>query len=77
VNRRENWKLGKDVVKTFIISDNQVFHDLIIKVFDNQTVPLPVMNLDYHESVILQKTNLKVLILIIKSKYQDGYHSLI
>jgi hypothetical protein len=77
VNRRENWKLGKDVVKTLIISDNQVFHDLIIKVFDNQTVSPPVMNLDYQESVILQKTNLKVLILIIKSKYQDGYHSLI
>jgi hypothetical protein len=41
VNRRENWKLGRDVVKTLIISDNQAFHGLIIKPFDNQTVSLP------------------------------------
>ncbi len=34
VNCRENWKFGKDVVKTLVISDNQVFHVLIIKVFD-------------------------------------------
>ena len=33
--------------------------------------------LDYHESVILQKTSLKGLILIIKSTYQGWYHSLI
>ena len=32
--------------------------------------------LDYHESVILQKTSLKVLILIIKSTYQGWYHDL-
>ncbi len=32
--------------------------------------------LDYHESVILQKTSLKGLILIIKSTYQGWYHSL-
>jgi len=31
---------------------------------------------DYHESVILQNTNLKGLILIIKSTYQGWYHSL-
>ena len=37
MNRRENWNW----VKTLIISDNQVFHDLIIKPFDNQTVSLP------------------------------------
>jgi len=54
------------VVKTLIISDNQAFHGLIIKSFDNQTFP----DLDYHESVILQKTSLKGLILIIKSTYQ-------
>jgi hypothetical protein len=29
------------VVKTLIISDNQAFHDLIIKSFDNQTVSRP------------------------------------
>jgi hypothetical protein len=33
--------------------------------------------LDYHESVILQKTTLKVLILIIKSTYQGWYHVLV
>ena len=32
--------------------------------------------LDYHESVILQKTSLKGLILIIKSTYQGWYHAL-
>ncbi len=41
VNRRENWKLGRDVVKTLIISDRHFFHGLIIKSFDNQTVSLP------------------------------------
>jgi hypothetical protein len=70
VNRRESWKLGRDVVKTLIISDNQTFHDLMIKSFDNQTVCLPFMDFDYQESVILQKTSLKDLILIIKSAYQ-------
>ena len=35
------WKLWWDVVTTVIISDNQVFHSLIIKVSDNQTVSLP------------------------------------
>jgi hypothetical protein len=30
-------KVGRDVVK---ISDNQAFHSLIIKTFDNQTVTL-------------------------------------
>ena len=30
-------KVGRDVVK---INDNQVFHSLIIKTFDNQTVTL-------------------------------------
>jgi hypothetical protein len=34
-------KLGRDVVKTLIISDNQTFHGLIIRPFDNQTVSLP------------------------------------
>jgi hypothetical protein len=33
-------RLGRDVVKTLIISDNQGFRDLIIKTFDNQTVSL-------------------------------------
>ena len=70
MNRRENWKLGRDVVKSLIISDNQAFHGLIIKPFDNQTVSLVNPYLDYHESVILQKTRLKDLILIIKSTYQ-------
>jgi hypothetical protein len=32
--------------------------------------------LDYHESVILQKTRLQGLILIIKSTYQGWYHAL-
>jgi hypothetical protein len=41
VNRRVNWKLGRDVEKTLNISDNQGFHGLIIKPFDNQTVSLP------------------------------------
>jgi hypothetical protein len=41
VNRRENWKLWRDVVKTLIISDTHCFHGLIIKPFDNQTVSLP------------------------------------
>jgi hypothetical protein len=43
VNRREGriGKLGRDVVKALIISDNQDFHVLIIKPFDNQTVSLP------------------------------------
>jgi len=36
-----DWKLGRDVVKTLIISDNQGLHGLIIKPFDNQTVSLP------------------------------------
>jgi hypothetical protein len=67
---RENWKLGNGVVKTLIFTDNQAFHGLIVKTFDNQTVSLPFMNLDYHESVILQKKRLKDLILIIKSTYQ-------
>jgi hypothetical protein len=31
-------KPGRDLVKTLIISDNQAFHGLIIKPFDNQTV---------------------------------------
>jgi hypothetical protein len=70
VNRRENWQLGKDVVETLIITDNQGFHVLIIKTFYDQTVSLPFMNLDYHESMKLQKTSLKDLILIIKSTYQ-------
>ena len=34
-------KLGRDVVKTLIISDNQAFYGLIIKPFDNQTVSSP------------------------------------
>jgi hypothetical protein len=34
------------------------------------------MDFDYQESVILQKTSLKDLILIIKSAYQGWYHSL-
>ncbi len=38
---RENGKLGRDVVKTLIISDNQTFHGLIINLFDNQSVSLP------------------------------------
>jgi hypothetical protein len=37
-------KLGSDVVKTLIISDNQGFHSLIIKPFDNQTVSLPSLS---------------------------------
>ncbi len=72
VNRRENWKLGRDVVKTLIISDNQAFHDLIISPLIIRLFPY----LDYHESVILQKTRLQGLILIIKSTYQGWYHSL-
>jgi hypothetical protein len=38
-------KLGRDVVKTSIISDNQAFQGLIIKPFDNQTVSLKFPNL--------------------------------
>jgi prolyl-tRNA editing enzyme YbaK/EbsC (Cys-tRNA(Pro) deacylase) len=34
-------KVGRDVVKTLIVSDNQAFHTLIINPFDNQTVSLP------------------------------------
>ena len=43
INKETYWKLGRDVVKTLIISDNQDFHGLIInnKSFDNQTVSLP------------------------------------
>jgi hypothetical protein len=37
-------KLGRDVVKSLIISDNQVFHDLTIKSFDNQTVSVKFPN---------------------------------
>jgi hypothetical protein len=59
-------KVGRDVVKTLIISDNQVFNSLIINPLILRLFPY----LDYHESVILQKTSLKVLILIIKSTYQ-------
>ena len=32
--RLDSGKLGRVVVKTLIISDNQAFHDLIIKPFD-------------------------------------------
>ena len=43
VNRPDDriGKVGRDVVKILIISDNQDFHSLIIKPFDNQTVTLP------------------------------------
>jgi hypothetical protein len=56
-------KVGRDVVKRLIISDNQAFSCLIIKSFDNQTC-------DLTRSVILPKTRLKGWILIIKSTYQ-------
>jgi hypothetical protein len=55
-----------------IISDNQAFHGLILKPFDNQTVFLPWLS----RISDLQKTSLKGLILIIKSTYQGWYHSL-
>jgi hypothetical protein len=57
-----------------IISDNQA---VIIKRFIPWlSSPLIIRlcpYLDYHESVILQKTSLKGLILIIKSTYQPWY----
>jgi hypothetical protein len=64
-------KVWRDVVKTLIISgnqatDHQAFHSLIINPLIIRLFPY----LDYHEPVILQKTSLKVLILIIKSTYQ-------
>jgi hypothetical protein len=63
-------KLGRDVVKTLIIKLCMAWSSrpLIIRLFPD---------LDYHESVILQKTSLKGLILIIKSTYQGWYHSLV
>jgi len=41
LEENKKMELGRDVVKTLIISDNQAFHGLIIKPFDNQTVSLP------------------------------------
>ncbi len=53
---RTGWERSGE--KDLIISDNQAFSCLIIKTFDNQTVP----PLDYHESVIHAKTSRKGLI---------------
>ena len=41
-------KVGRDVVKPLIISDNQAFSCLIIKSFDNQTCDLTFEYLDYN-----------------------------
>jgi hypothetical protein len=40
VNRRENWKTWEGLGENLENLDNQVFHVLIIKPFDNQTVSL-------------------------------------
>ena len=42
-------KVGRDVVKPLIISDNQAFSCLMIKSFDNQTCDLTFEYLDYHD----------------------------
>ncbi len=53
---------------------------VIIKLFMSWLSSLLIIRLfpyfDYRESVILQKTSLKDLILVIKSRYQGRYHSL-
>jgi hypothetical protein len=64
-------KLGRDVVKTLIIT-NQLFMTWLSSPFIIRLFPY----LDYHESVILQKTSLQGLILIIKSTYQGWCHAL-
>ena len=70
MNRRENGKLWRHVVKNLIISDNQAFLCLIINPFDNHTPGETVTSHSLSRSVILPKTRLKVLIVIIKSRYQ-------
>ena len=62
VNRRENWKTWE--------------RETWWKPWLSDCFPGNFPYLDYHESVILQKTSLKGLILIIKSTYQGWYHAL-
>ncbi len=68
------WRLERDVVKSLIIRSN--FWQLFIPWLSNPLIIRLFPYLDYHESVILQKTSLKGLILIIKSTYQGWYVSL-
>jgi hypothetical protein len=73
--RRGSWS-----TRSIPVDFDFCFPTLLIKFFmawlSNPLIIRLFPYLDYHESVILQKTGLKDLILIIKSTYQGWYHSL-